>query len=168
MISRAADEVDVVKLLDFGIVHTMAEPLARAQELVDLPPVTPPGHTTPRGRLTAAGSVVGTPGYIAPEQAVGVAVAERADLYALGCVAWWLLAGNELYPRPDEESAMRSHALEPIPELRPSVREVLGVALLAKRPEDRPREARAVIEALRAIEIPAHEAWTEVRAQRLD
>jgi len=172
MISRAADEVDVVKLLDFGIVHTMAEPLALAQELVDLPPVTPPGHTTPSGRLTAAGSVVGTPGYIAPEQAVGVAVDARADLYALGCVAWWLLAGNEIYPRPDEESAMRSHALEPIPELRPRVRgwlpiglEVLVVALLAKRPEDRPRDARAVIEALRAIEIPAHEAWTEVRAQ---
>ena len=172
MISRAADEVDVVKLLDFGIVHTMAEPLALAQELVDLPPVTPPGHTTPSGRLTAAGSVVGTPGYIAPEQAVGEAVDARADLYALGCVAWWLLAGNEIYPRPDEESAMRSHALEPIPELRPRVRgwlpigrEVLVVALLAKRPEDRPRDARAVIEALRAIEIPAHEAWTEVRAQ---
>ena len=67
---------------------------------------------------------------------------------------------------------MRSHALEPIPELRPRVRgwlpvelETLVVALLAKRPEDRPRDARAVIEALRAIEIPPEHAWTEVRAQ---
>ena len=170
MISRAADEVDVVKLLDFGIVHTIAEPLALAQELVELPAVT---ETTPSGRLTSAGSIVGTPGYIAPEQAVGVAVDARADLYALGCVAWWLLAGNEIYPRPDEDAAMRSHALEPIPALRPRVRgwlpvalEELVVALLAKRPEDRPRDARAVIEALRAIEVPADQAWTEARARQ--
>ena len=169
MVSRAADEVDVVKLLDFGIVHTMAEPLALAQELVQLPAAS---EVTPSGRLTAAGSVVGTPGYIAPEQAVGVAVDARADLYALGCVAWWLLAGNEVFPRPDEDAAIRSHALEPIPDLRARVRgwlpvglETLVVALLAKRPEDRPASARAVIEALRAIDVPTEHAWTETRAQ---
>jgi len=166
MMCRAADEVDVVKLLDFGIVHTITEPLAQAQELVALP-----AAGTDSGRLTAAGSTVGTPGYIAPEQAIGVAVDARADLYALGCVAWWLLAGNEVYPRPDEEAAIRSHAQEPVPALRPRVRgwlpdalDELVHALLAKSPADRPRDARAVIAALRAISIPAEHAWTDARA----
>ncbi|MEO8552480.1 MAG: serine/threonine-protein kinase, partial [Kofleriaceae bacterium] len=167
MMCRAADEVDVVKLLDFGIVHTITEPLAPAHELVSLP-----GTDTDSGRLTAAGSTVGTPGYIAPEQAIGVAVDARADLYALGCVAWWLLAGNEVYPRPSEEAAIRAHAQEPVPALRPRVRgwlpdalDELVRALLAKSPADRPRDARAVIAALRAIEIPAEHAWTEADAQ---
>jgi hypothetical protein len=43
--------------------------------------------------------------------------------------------------------------------------ETLVVALLAKRPEDRPRDARAVIESLRSIDVPPDHAWTEVRAQ---
>ena len=117
--------------------------------------------------------MLGTPRYLSPEQALGLGVVDgRADLYALGCVAWWLLAGNEIYPRPDEDSALRSHALEPIPDLRGRVRgwlplglETLVVALLAKRPEDRPRDARAVIESLRSIDVPPDHAWTEVRAQ---
>ncbi|HEX7704723.1 MAG TPA: serine/threonine protein kinase [Kofleriaceae bacterium] len=166
---RAADEVDVLKVLDFGIVHTMTEPLADSVEVVKLPP---PGEVTPSGRLTQAGSLVGTPGYIAPEQAVGVSVDARADLYALGCVAWWLLAGNEVYPRPTEDAAIRSHAEEPIPALRPCVRgwlpeglERLVVALLAKDPNDRPKDARAVIIALREIAIDPDHAWTEARAQ---
>ena len=166
---RAADEVDVLKVLDFGIVHTMTEPLPDTAEVVQLPP---PGEVTPSGRLTQAGSLVGTPGYIAPEQAVGVSVDARADLYALGCVAWWLLAGNEVYPRPTEDAALRSHAQEPIPALRPRVRgwlpeglEHLVIALLAKDPNDRPHDARAVIAALREIQIDPDHAWTEARAQ---
>ncbi len=174
MLCRAADEVDVVKLLDFGIVHTMAEPLAQATELVELsPPASSPGReVTPSSRLTQAGSLVGTPGYIAPEQALGVAADARADLYALGCVAWWLLAGNEVYPRPDEDAAIRSHAEDPIPDLRARVRgwlpdglDQIVRACLAKQPDDRPRDARAMIAMLRAIEIPDEHAWSEARAQ---
>ncbi len=167
---RAADEVDVIKVLDFGIVHTLNEPLTDAVELVQLP--APNEVVTPSGRLTIAGSLVGTPGYIAPEQAIGTTVDARADLYALGCVAWWLLVGDEVYPRTDEDETIRSHAEQPVPPLRPRVREWLPegleqlvLALLAKDPRDRPKDARVVIEALRAIEIPADHAWTEPRAQ---
>ncbi|HEY0251195.1 MAG TPA: serine/threonine-protein kinase, partial [Kofleriaceae bacterium] len=113
MMCRAADEVDVVKLLDFGIVHAVTEPITDVIAL----PVTPGGS-----RLTQAGSVVGTPGYIAPEQATGTVIDARADLYALGCVAWWLLAGNEVFPRPTEDAARRSHAEEAVPDLRSRVR----------------------------------------------
>ncbi|CAN5595702.1 hypothetical protein BH11MYX1_BH11MYX1_09180 [soil metagenome] len=127
---------------------------------------------TPSGRLTVAGSLVGTPGYIAPEQAIGTTVDAHADLYALGCVAWWLLAGDEVYPRTDEDEAIRSHAEQPVPALRPRVRawlpeglEQLVLSLLAKDPRDRPDDARALIRALRAIEIPAEHAWSEARAQ---
>ncbi len=167
---RAADEVDVIKVLDFGIVHTLNEPLADAIELVQLP--APSEVVTPSGRLTVAGSLVGTPGYIAPEQAIGTTVDARADLYALGCVAWWLLTGDEVYPRTDEDEAIRSHAEQPVPPLRPRVREWLPeglehlvLSLLAKDPRDRPADARALIAALRAIEIPVEYAWTEARAQ---
>ena len=166
---RAADEVDVLKLLDFGIVHTITEPLADSIELVQLPPI---GAVTPSGRLTQAGSLVGTPGYIAPEQAIGVSVDARADLYALGCVAWWLLAGNEVFPRPTEDAALRSHAVDPVPPLRPRVRgwlpeglERLVLALLAKDPNDRPHDARAVIAALREIGVDPANDWSEARAQ---
>ena len=168
-VCRAADEVDVVKVLDFGIVHTLNEPLAASLDLVQLPA---PNEVTPSGRLTVAGSLVGTPGYIAPEQAVGATVDARADLYALGCVAWWLLVGEEVYPRTDENETIRSHAEQPVPPLRPRVSawlpdglEQLVLALLAKDPRDRPRDARVLIEALRAIDVPAEHAWTEAHAQ---
>ncbi|MFT3696923.1 MAG: protein kinase [Kofleriaceae bacterium] len=163
MMCRAADEVDVVKLLDFGIVHAMTEPVT---EVVSLP--TRPGES----RLTAVGSLVGTPGYIAPEQATGTIIDARADLYALGCVAWWLLVGNEVFPRPTEDAAIRSHAEDPIPDLRTRVRgwlpealEQLVLATLAKDPRDRPHDARAMMTALRAIEIPPEHAWTVERAE---
>jgi serine/threonine-protein kinase len=166
---RAADEVDVLKVLDFGIVHTVTEPLADSVELVKLPPRS---EVTPSGRLTQAGSLVGTPGYIAPEQAVGVSVDARADLYALGCVAWWLLTGREVFARDGDPPILRRHIHEPVPRLRdamtgwcPAELEAAITACLAKDAADRPADARALAALLRAIPIPAEQAWTEARAQ---
>jgi eukaryotic-like serine/threonine-protein kinase len=172
-VCRVADEVDVLKVLDFGIVHAMNE--GKPLEIVTLPLPPKPGvepEARPSApRLTAVGSLVGTPGYIAPEQAFGEAIDARADLYALGCVAWWLLAGNEVFPRADDEAAIRSHAQEPVPDLRARMRgwlpvglESLVLACLAKHPNKRPRDARAMIAALRAIAIPDEHAWDDDRA----
>jgi len=167
-VCRCADEVDVVKVLDFGIVHSIAEPVADPIDVVTLPPEP---IASPSQRLTQVGAVVGTPGYIPPEQAFGSTIDARADLYALACVAWWLLTGTEVFARPDENEIVRAHAQEPVPALRPRVRgwlpdglEALVTACLAKAPEKRPESARALIGALRSIAIPPEHAWTETRA----
>jgi serine/threonine-protein kinase len=179
-VCRCADEVDVLKVLDFGIVHTMADPIADPLDIISLPPIPiapegPPAApvTGPKsGRLTAVGSVIGTPGYIAPEQAMaGTKVDGRADLYALGCVAWWLLTQNEVFRRDTEDASMMAHVTDPVPALRPLVKgwlppalEGLVLGMLAKDPDDRPGDARALIAMLRAIEIPSEHAWTEASA----
>jgi serine/threonine protein kinase len=167
-VCRCADEVDVLKVLDFGIVHMMNMPDADPIDTVSLPPQP---IATPSQQLTRAGAIVGTPGYIPPEQAFGSTIDARADLYALACVAWWLITGNEVFVRPSEEEVMRAHVHEPVPALRPLVRGWLPVELealitqcLAKRPQDRPDDARALIAALRAIPIPPEYAWSEQRA----
>lgn len=171
---RAADEVDIVKLLDFGIAHNVAEPVEqrveKAIELVSPMPGTP-GTTGQTDRLTVEGSVIGTPGYIPPEQAIGAPLDARGDLYALGCVAWWLLTGGEVYPGVASDDLIRTHVNEPIPDLRAVVRswlpaelEQLIVQCLAKSPEDRPRDARALAAALTAIAIPSEHAWSNPMA----
>ena len=103
---------------------------------------------------------------------LGTGVDVRSDLYALGCVAWWLLTATEVFGRPDEDSAMRAHAEEPVPELRRRVKgwfpeglETLVLACLAKKREDRPASARDLATALRAIDVPAEHAWNEDRAR---
>lgn len=168
-LTRAADEVDIIKLLDFGIVRSFAERDADPLDAVTLPTVEE--RMARAQRLTKIGAVVGTCGYIAPEQTDGKDTDGRSDLYALGCVAWWLLSASEVYARnPDEMETLRAHCEEPVPALRvkgwmPAALDELVRALLAKRPEDRPANARAVAAALRAIEIPAEHAWTAARAE---
>ncbi len=160
---RAADEVDIIKLLDFGIAHNLAEPVE------PLPPTLPvPAEDQ---RLTVEGSVIGTPGYIPPEQATGATLDARGDLYALGCVAWCLLTGEEVYTPGPGQDLVRMHVTEPIPDLRAATKswipeglEALVVSCLAKSPEDRPRDARALAAALAEIEIPADRAWTKADA----
>ncbi len=166
---RAADEVDIVKLLDFGIVHNVADPIAlpaapTAAGLAALP-------STTGERLTMVGTVIGTPGYIAPEQAVGAPLDARGDLYALGCVAWWLLTGNEVFPRPTEDEVVHAHVADDVPDLRSKVRgwlppelETVILKCLEKRPKARPADARALAEALVAIEIPPEHVWSRTQA----
>ncbi|MDX2093382.1 MAG: protein kinase [Kofleriaceae bacterium] len=169
-VCRMADEVDIAKVLDFGIVHSIDDPIADPFELISLPPLEAslPAST----KLTRDGAVIGTPGYIPPEQATGQRADQRSDLYALGCVAWWLLTASEVFARPDEESAILSHVNDAVPALRPRVRgwlppelEMIVLRLLEKDPERRPANARALAAALREIEIPEEHAWTEHRAQ---
>ncbi|HEY4179917.1 MAG TPA: protein kinase [Kofleriaceae bacterium] len=168
VLCRAADEVDIVKLLDFGIVQSIDAPIGPAIDLASLPVET---ELSPDSKLTRDGAIVGTPGYIPPEQAVGARVDARSDLYSLGCVAWWLLARGEIYPRPDDMTSIKSHVMDDLPDLRsrvdgwlPEDLENLVYALLAKHPDDRPADARAVIGWLRAIPISPEHDWTEDQA----
>jgi eukaryotic-like serine/threonine-protein kinase len=168
-VCRIADEVDVLKVLDFGIVHAMNEPPPEPEPEV---PVVPGSEVTSTGRLTQVGAVVGTPGYIPPEQAFGHKIDGRADLYALACVGWWLLTAGEVFPRAREETeTIRAHVQDPVPSLRARVKgwlpqglEDVILACLAKRASQRPASAREMIERLRAIHVPEEYAWTELRA----
>jgi serine/threonine protein kinase len=168
---RAADEVDILKVLDFGIVHNIADPIERPRTGSELSTKIP--NTSESGeRLTTEGVVIGTPGYIPPEQAIAAPLDPRGDIYALACVAWYLLTGTEVFKRGTEEEVLRAHVMERIPTLRDKVNgwlpedlEVLIVQCLQKEPELRP-DARTLARKLLKIAIPAEHAWTEEMSQQ--
>jgi serine/threonine-protein kinase len=164
-VCRAADELDITKLLDFGIVSTLEEPVPRAKRtaIAEIP-------ETPK--LTQLGAMLGTPGFMAPEQILGMQLDGRADLYSLGCVAWWLLTGKEVFPRDGGEAKLfHRHIYDPLPSLRavmtgwlPDALEAVIASCLAKDVDGRPADARALAARLRAIAIPDDYAWTDERA----
>jgi len=143
---------DFVKVLDFGLVKVVA------------------GESTEHSLATAAGLTPGTPAYMAPEMALGESVDGRADLYALGCVAYYLLTGQVVFEADTPfQMVARQLRAEPVP---PSLRtevyvplalEQLVLACLAKQPEDRPRSAAELGQALAAIQV---EPWGEEEAMR--
>jgi serine/threonine-protein kinase len=132
-----ATEPAVVKLLDLG--------LARAIDPDDM--VAPD--------LTRDHAVVGTPDYMAPEQAKSSRdVDPRADLYGLGCALYYLLTGRVPFPYPSAIEKILAHQTEPPPPvqaLRPEVPTAVAgivVRLMAKRPADRFQTADALAAAL--------------------
>ncbi|MDH3495546.1 MAG: serine/threonine protein kinase [Gemmatimonadota bacterium] len=149
---RRALEHDVVKVLDFGLVRHLARPDGA------------------EGRLTRAEVVAGTPAYLAPELALGVDdVDGRADLYALGCVGFWLLTGRPVFEAPTAPALIVAHAREQPP--RPSTYTELAVPpeldqivldCLAKDPSDRPQTAARL--AARLDAVPVEHPWTQERA----
>ncbi|MFC7277620.1 serine/threonine-protein kinase [Paractinoplanes rhizophilus] len=107
--------------------------------------------------LTGAGNVVGTCQYMAPEQAAGDPVDGRADLYAVGCVLYAMLAGAPPFAADHPIEVLDLHLNEPPVPLRahrddvPPELQRLVDELLAKRPADRPRTAWSVRDRLRAV-----------------
>ena len=100
------------------------------------------------------GSVTGTPYYQAPEQAAGEPPLPQSDLYALGATLWELLCGRPPFQGPDAATLLTQHRhAEPEPPSRlvagvPPELDALVLSLLAKRADDRPRDAAAVRAAL--------------------
>ncbi|MEO8259535.1 MAG: serine/threonine-protein kinase [Acidobacteriota bacterium] len=152
MLCTVARRHDFVKVLDFGLAKSVARP--------ERPDVS---------QLTIEGVAAGTPGYIAPEVALGDAdVDARADLYALGCVAYVLLTGTLVFPDPNPLSMTLKH-VQTVPD-RPSVRTELPVPpdleriilrCLEKKRTDRPGSARELDEMLASCSVPG---WTERNA----
>jgi serine/threonine-protein kinase len=105
MISRAEDGTEVVKLLDFGIAKTHEE-----------------GAT----QLTQTGFALGTPQYMAPEQAAGKAVDGRTDLYALGVILYEMLTGEVPFNDPSTPAVLVKHLSE-LPE--PPSRRKAGLSI---------------------------------------
>jgi urea transport system substrate-binding protein len=125
-----------VKILDFGLARPINDPR----------------------RLTATGLIVGTPSYLAPEQARGQPLDHRCDLFSLGCVLYRMVSGILPFDGPDTLAQLTALAVadpKPIEELVPDVPEGLRDLihqLLKREPAERPATARAVAETLRALE----------------
>ena len=108
--------------------------------------------------VTGTGFVLGTPAYMAPEQALGDPAADhRADLYSLGLIAYELFSGAQPFGGLTPQQMLVAHATvtpEPIGKRAPSLDPALGrlvMRLLAKRPADRPATAMKVVAELDAI-----------------
>ena len=95
---------------------------------------------------TASGSVSGTPAYMSPEQAQGLKVDHRSDIYSLGVILYEMVAGRIPFEGDTSWTLIFKHINEPPPPIsgiQPSVQKVLDRAL-AKKPEDRYQTARAL------------------------
>ncbi|WP_405663185.1 protein kinase domain-containing protein [Streptomyces sp. RK9] len=105
-------------------------------------------------RLTHTGSPIGSPSYMAPEQAMGGAVGPYTDLYALGVLLHELLSGDVPFSGSTALGVLHRHLYEPplpVRRLRPEVPEALEalvLRLLAKDPQHRPASAQDVYEEL--------------------
>jgi serine/threonine protein kinase len=121
-----------VKVLDFGVAGIASRPASQ--------------------RLTATGAAVGTPAYMAPEQAYSLPATPRTDLYALGCLLYELLAGQQVFTATSPAALMRMHLEQaPAPLCRADVDPPLGALvwqLLEKDPGRRPAGAREVYDRL--------------------
>ena len=150
---RYGEDFDFVKVLDFGLVKALGVSASGAQA------------------VTGENWLAGTPAFIAPEQALGRTDLDgRADLYALGCVAYWLLTGQLVFSAETPMALLMRHAQEP--PTAPSRRSELPIPLeldrivlacLAKDPADRPQTARELSRRLGTVE--GANAWTEDRAR---
>jgi serine/threonine-protein kinase len=148
---RYGEDHDFVKVLDFGIVKS--------------------SHDGPEGAtaLTGENVIHGTPAFMAPEQALGSATIDgRADIYSLGCVAYWLLTGQLVFTADTPTGILMKHIQsEPVaPSARtelqvPPPMDHLVLACLAKDPAQRPQTARELSRRLAELEIEA--MWTEAR-----
>ncbi|MFD8141592.1 serine/threonine-protein kinase [Streptomyces sp. NPDC059708] len=143
----------MVKVLDFGVARA-ADPYAT------------------RDRITQTGFIVGTPAYMAPEQARGVPE-PRSDLYALGCVLFELLTGRLPFQAPDSVSYLSAHLTEAPPApgsvaaAVPPAWDDLVLTLLDKDPAERFEDAAALSRALRELERAPAVGRTRRLTQRI-
>ena len=150
-VCRLGSEYDFLKVLDFGVVSRQAR--------------------ESRAPITVAGMVLGTPAFLAPELVSGQAsFDERADIYALGCVAFWLLTGRPPFEAGDAVSLMVQHSTRtPSPpstiagEVIPAGLDALILECLSKEPSRRPASADLLGDRLAELSITV--AWDQRRAR---
>lgn len=151
---RMGLEVDFVKVLDFGLV--------KAERL--------PGRDVTH--LTSPNLTTGTPAFMAPEMIEeGGSVDPRIDIYAIGCVIYWMLTGSLVFDAVNAVAMMMKHVNDtPDPPSSRSEQHVppeldaIVMACLAKKSDDRPHDAVELARQLAACPLP--EPWTEQRAAR--
>lgn len=143
---------DQVKLVDFGLVQSLAT------------------ETDPEAKITRDGLIVGTPEYMSPEQAQGLALDERSDLFSVGSVFYFLLTGREAFHRENPVRTLLAVVNEeavPVNRIIPFVPEDVAAVVercLAKSLEVRYAKAGELESALAACECA--EGWTgEIAAE---
>jgi eukaryotic-like serine/threonine-protein kinase len=137
----------VARVIDFGIAK-LFDQLAGA---TDAPGSAP--------ALTKEGAIIGTPGYMAPEQALGRPATHTSDLYSLGVILWEALVGKPRWEGDSVHAILRAQLKEARPSARqassdgsiPVALDQLVERLLSFRPEERPSDAREVRDQLREI-----------------
>jgi serine/threonine-protein kinase len=160
-LSERGLEKHFVKVLDFGLVKSESDkPAVRGANL----------------SFTQGDRITGTPAYLAPELATGRGKIDgRADLYALGCVAYFLLTGKLVFEGATAMQVALAHAVEP--PTPPSVRlgrpiprdlERIVLQCLEKDPEKRPRSALELLGMLDAadLHVSSPEAYSVAKASR--
>ena len=152
MLVKKEGEPDFVKVLDFGIAKLL-EGAASASEAISRRNVA---NGSPAQPLTRLGTVLGTPEYMAPEQALGEAVTPAADLYGVGVMMYEMLTGKHPFDPPDRMAMLSFHIVAPVPmmadrapevDVPPAVEAVVR-CLLEKDSKKRYVNARALIEAI--------------------
>ena len=145
---RLGLDCDVLKVLDFGLVKPLHEDATQ---------------------LTAEGALTGTPAYMPPERVLGEAADERSDIYALGCVAYWMLTGRTVFTG-EPMAVMIHHArTPPQPPSKvsghpiPDDLDQIVLACLEKRPDRRPASAVELWSALGEVSLTT--PWTTERAE---
>ncbi|MDQ6718305.1 MAG: protein kinase [Gemmatimonadota bacterium] len=117
------------------------------------------------GTLTMTGTVVGTPAYIAPEQAAGdPATDHRADFYSFGCLAYELLSGHPPFSGKNPQALLMAHLTETpkaigtlVPDLPPHVAQLIS-RCLEKLPAARPQSGREILQVLDTVHSPLQSA----------
>jgi len=150
-VCRMGLDYDFVKVLDFGLVSQSA--------------------AVTRTLVRAGSSTTGTPAFMAPELILDGVVDQRADIYALGCVAYYLLTGELVFDADTPMKMFMQHVqAEPMPpSLRselpiPSALEALVLACLSKHPASRPQSVADVSNRLDAVVL--QERWSNESARR--
>jgi hypothetical protein len=152
-VCRYGEDFDFVKVLDFGLVKALRD--------------------APGGESIATGAAVihGTPAFIAPEQAMGVPdIDARADIYATGCLAYWLLTGQPVFSADTPMGLLVHHMQTPPapPSARteqriPPAMDEIVLSCLSKERAERPQSARELSRRLAAVDGAPD--WTESRAR---
>ena len=136
------EEPDFVKVLDFGVAKLREQDKSQAT-------------------LTKAGAIFGTPRYMSPEQSTSATNADhRSDLYSIGVMLFEMLTGRAPFESDNPLGLLIKHVQEPPPPfvtrrpdlVIPGLVEQLTRRLLAKRPEDRPQTAEALIREIEKVD----------------
>ncbi|MBI4955554.1 MAG: serine/threonine protein kinase [Myxococcales bacterium] len=152
ILSHRGGVPDVVKVLDFGLVKDLSQ------------------HT--EQGLTGLHQVAGTPGFLPPEAMTAPdSLGPSADLYALGCLGYYLVTGKAPFSGATVAEVCGHHLHSPPPRASELLGKPVGAALeallarcLAKSPEGRPASARALRAELEAL--PERSGWSETDGER--